>query len=198
MLDDAADVIQGEFGEARVAIAREQVLSTFPDGHVNVHAGAVVANDRLGHECRGLAIAVGDVMHHILQALIPVGALDEGLEFGADFTLPCVGHFMVVHFHFHANILECSTHRRTDVLQLVNGWDRKVTTFYGRAMAEIATLKFSVGRPCGFFRINFAGTARHIVRPLDGIENEEFRFRAEVSSVAQAAGFQVRFRTVPE
>jgi len=47
MLDDAADVIQRELGQSRVAVAGEQVLAVLPDRLVHMHAGAVVADDGL-------------------------------------------------------------------------------------------------------------------------------------------------------
>ena len=80
VLDDAADVVQREFGQTGVAVAGEQILSTLPDRLVHVHAGTVVADDRLGHEGRGLAVGMGDVPDGILQDLQPVGALHEGVN----------------------------------------------------------------------------------------------------------------------
>jgi len=56
VLDDAADVVQREIGEACVAVAGKEVLAGLPHRLVDVHAGAVVADDRLGHESRGLAV----------------------------------------------------------------------------------------------------------------------------------------------
>src|SRR5690606_33083477 len=49
VLDDAADVVQGGLGQARVAVAGELVDAAFPEGLVHVHAGTVVADDGLGH-----------------------------------------------------------------------------------------------------------------------------------------------------
>src|SRR5690606_28474477 len=47
VLDDAADVVQRELGQAGVAVAGEQVLAVLPDRLVHVHAGTVVADDGL-------------------------------------------------------------------------------------------------------------------------------------------------------
>lgn len=68
MLEDAADVVAGGVREARVALlVVEEGLAAGPQGLVDVHAGAVVAEDRLGHEGGGLAVAPGDVLHDVLE-----------------------------------------------------------------------------------------------------------------------------------
>src|SRR3546814_20153095 len=98
MLDDAANVIQGEFGQARVAVAGEQVLTVFPDGLVHVHARTVVANDGFGHAGGRLAIYMRYVVYGVFTNLIPVGALDQGADHGTDFKLALSGPFVVVDF----------------------------------------------------------------------------------------------------
>ena len=74
VLDDAADVVQGEVGQTGIAVAGEQVFTVFPDGLVYMHARAIVANDRLGHKGGGFTEVMGNVLHHVLQDLGPVGA----------------------------------------------------------------------------------------------------------------------------
>ena len=144
MLDDAADVIEREFRQTRVAIAREQVFATLPNRHMHMHARTVIADDGFGHEGCGLTITVRDVMHHILETLVPVGALDECFKLGANFALASVRNFVVMHFHFHADILKCYAHCRADILQLIHWRHRKVATFDGRPMTEITAFKFRI------------------------------------------------------
>jgi hypothetical protein len=95
VLDDAADVEERELRKARVAVAGKEVLAALPHRLVHVHARAVVADDRLRHEGGGLAVAVGDVLDHVLLQLQPVGALHEGRELGADLHLR-LRHLVVV------------------------------------------------------------------------------------------------------
>ena len=62
MADDAADVIEAFLAEVGVFVAGHDRLAVLPDRLVDVHARAVVAVDRLRHEGRGLAVALGDLM----------------------------------------------------------------------------------------------------------------------------------------
>ena len=198
MFDDATDVMKRKLRQARIAITRKQVLATFPDRHVHMHARAVVTDDWLRHECRGLAVAVSDVLYDVFQALVPVSTLHESFKLGADFTLACVGNFMVMHLYLNANRLKRGTHGRADILQLVHRRHWKIAAFDGRAMAEVAAFKFCVGRPGGFFRVNLARASRHVVGPFHCIENEEFGFRSKIGRVAQTASFQIRFSSSTE
>src|SRR3546814_439862 len=52
VLDDAADVEQRHLGQVGIAGAGEERLAVLPDRLVAVHAGTVVAVDRLRHERR--------------------------------------------------------------------------------------------------------------------------------------------------
>ena len=117
VLDNAADVIQGEFGKPRVTISGKQVLAIFPYRLMHVHTRTVITNDGFRHEGRGLAVAVCDVVDHVLHALNPVGALHQRRKLGADFALSRCGDFVVMYFHFDADFFECQTHRRTHVLE---------------------------------------------------------------------------------
>ena len=126
MLDDAADVVESHLGESGVAFTGEEVLLAFPDRLVAMHTGTVVADDRLGHKRGRLTVSCGDVMNRVFQAHHPVGALDQRSEPGADFILTGGRHFVMVHFNVDAHLFECRCDRRTDVLQRVNGGDRKV------------------------------------------------------------------------
>ncbi|VXB37347.1 conserved hypothetical protein [Massilia sp. 9I] len=193
VLDDAADVEQRGFRQACIAVAGEQVLAVFPDRLVHVHARAVVAVHWLRHEGRGLAVAVGHVPDHVLQVLGPVGALDQGREFGAEFILAGAGHFVVVHFDRDAHRFEDQRHFRTHVLEAVDRRDREVAALDGRTVAAVAAFDFLVGRPGCFLRVDLDEAARHVDLPADRVEDEEFRFRAEVGGVAQAGRLQVGF-----
>ena len=87
MLQDATDEIQGFHRKIGILVARKQRLAVFPDRHVHVHAGAVVARDWLGHERGGLAIGVGDVVDHVLVLLDLVGLLGQRAENQAQLVL---------------------------------------------------------------------------------------------------------------
>ena len=80
VLDDAADVEQGGLRQARVRVAVEYVGVALGDALVHVHAVAVVANQRLGHEGGRFAVGVGDVVHTVLVDLHFVGFAHQRVE----------------------------------------------------------------------------------------------------------------------
>ncbi len=135
VLDDAADVVQREVGQACIAVTGEQVLAVLPDRLVHVHAGAVVADDRLGHEGRRLAVGVGHVLDHVLLQLQPVGALHQRAELGADLHLAGAGHFVVMHFDRDAQLLEHQAHLGAHVLEAVDRRHREVAALDGGPVA---------------------------------------------------------------
>jgi hypothetical protein len=87
---------------------------------VHVHARAVVADDRLRHERRGLAVGGGGVPHRVLQDLHPVGALHERRKARADLVLPHRAYFVVMHLDLDTLLLERKAHRIADITQRVD------------------------------------------------------------------------------
>ncbi len=158
-----------------------------------MHAGAVVANDGLGHERGGLAVGVGHVVHDVLDDLRPVGALDQRAELGADFELAGRRHFMVVHFDRHAHLFHQQAHFRTHVLERIDRRNGEVAALHARTMAGVAAFEFQAGGPRRFFGLDLDERARHVGVPGHAVEHEEFGFRTEVGGVAQAGGLQVGF-----
>ena len=69
MLDDAANVVERGLGKTAVLVPGEQVRPILGKGLVNMHAGPVVTDHRLGHEGCGLTIGVGDIPNRILLDL---------------------------------------------------------------------------------------------------------------------------------
>ena len=191
VLDDAADVVQRELRQARVAVAGEQVLAVLPHRLVDVHAGAVVADDGLGHEGGRLAVRGRGVVDDVLQDLQPVAALDQRREAGADLALPGGGDLVVVHLDLDAHLLEREAHRGADVLQRVDRGHREVAALHRRPVAQVAALEL-VGRgPGRFLGEDLAVAARHVDVPLDGVEDEELGLGTEVGDVAEAGGLEV-------
>ena len=121
VLDDAADVVERRVGQAAVLVAGEQRLAVLLQGLVHVHAAAVVADERLRHEGGRLAVAVRDVQHGVFEDLHLVGLVDQAAGADTDFALAAGGDFVVVHFDHEAHLLERQAHRRTDVLERIDG-----------------------------------------------------------------------------
>ena len=142
MLDHTADVIERELGQAGIPVAREQVLAVLPDRLMHMHAGTVVADDRLRHERRRFAVRVRGVVHAILEDLQPVRALHERSELGPDLVLASSRDFVMVHLHFDAHLFHGEAHRRADILQRVDRRNRKITPLDRRAVTHVAALEF--------------------------------------------------------
>src|SRR6185369_4292704 len=176
---------------AGVALTGEQILFAFPDRLVNVHTGTVIADEWLRHERRCFSVLGSGVVNGILQALNPIGALNEWSEFGADFILSCGCHFVVVHFNNNTNLLECHRNRGTDVLERVDGWNREVATLHCGTMAFVAIRELIACGPCTFLGMNLVMSAGHPCGPFNCIENEKLGLRTEECGITQASGFQV-------
>ncbi len=84
---------------------------------MHMHTVAVVVDERLGHERCGLAVGVRDVVHDVLENLHLVRLAHQRIELHADLTLAGRGDLVVVYLGFEAELLECKTHRRTNVVQ---------------------------------------------------------------------------------
>jgi hypothetical protein len=88
VLEDAADVPAGGVGQAAVAgLVVEQRLAVLPERLVDVHAGAVVTEDRLGHERHGLVVVPGRVLDDVLELHHVVGGLEQRVEAVVDLRL---------------------------------------------------------------------------------------------------------------
>src|SRR5207248_1563273 len=77
----AADVRAGKLRQPGIpGLVRHQRRAVLPEGLVAVHAGAVVAEDRLRHEGDGLAGGARDVLDHVLVGHDLIGHARQGLE----------------------------------------------------------------------------------------------------------------------
>ncbi len=191
VLDDAADEVQGGIGQAGIAFAGEGVLAILGDGHVHVHAGTVVAVQRLGHEGRGLAVGIGDVVHAVLEGLDFVGLLHQGVELDADFVLAGSRHFVVMHFDDQAHLFHGVAHGGTDFMVVVARRNREIATLDGRAMALVAAFDVLVCHPGALFGVDLEHRAGDVGLELHLVEDEELRLRADEHGVAEAGGLEV-------
>jgi hypothetical protein len=82
---------------------------------LHVHAGAVVARDRLGHEGRRLAVGLGHVVDDVLVLLQLVGLLGQRAEDQAQLVL-ARRHLVVVLVDLHADALHRRQHLGAQVL----------------------------------------------------------------------------------
>ncbi len=191
MLDNTTNIVQCRFAQAGIAVACEQVLAVFAQGHVYVHAGTVVTNHRLGHEGGGFAVGVGHVVYAVLENLYFVSLAGQGVGANADFTLAGSTDFGVVYFNFQAHGFHGGTHGATQVVQAVHRRNREVAAFNARAVTDVVAVEIFAGYPGGFLRVDMVRSALHVYIPLHGIKHEELRLRAEQRAIGDAGGLQV-------
>ena len=138
VLQQAADVVAGHLGEQRVAVGVvEERLIVVPEALVGVHAGAVVAEERLGHERGGVAVLVGDVLDDVLVHHQPVGHLGQGVEPHVDLGLAGGAHLVVVDLDVDAGLDQRQHDLRAEVLQLVGRRHGEVAFLVARPVAEV-------------------------------------------------------------
>ena len=134
------DVVQRHLRHPGVTGAGEQRRLALPDALMGMHAGAVVAEDRLGHEGRGHTVAHRDVLDDVFVPGQPVGHFGQRLEAHVDFGLAGGGDFVMLFLDADADALHLEHHLGADVLQAVGGRHRKVAFLVLDLVAE-------VGRP---------------------------------------------------
>ncbi len=144
---------------------------------MGVHAGAVVAKERLGHEAGGLAVLLGDVLDHILVNHHGVGRLDQRVEAVVNFRLAGGGHFVVLALDLDAQFLHHQAHLGADVLLRVGGGDREIAFLVADLVAEVGHL-VAAGVPDGFLGIDGVEGAVALGVELHVVEDEELGFRA--------------------
>ncbi len=159
---------------------------------MDVHAAAVVADQRLGHEGGRLAVALGDVLDHVFQDLHFVGLAHQGVETDADFALAGGGDFVVMHFYPQTRLLQRQAHGGADVVQGIHRRHREITALDAGPMAEVAALISAFRVPAGLGGINLVEATADVGAPANVVEDKEFVFRTEVGGVGDAGGFQIR------
>ena len=193
MLDDTADVEQGSFRQASIAVTSEHVFAVFPERLVYVHTRTVIANNWLRHEGSSFAVSSCNVVYNVLQHLNFVSFLNQSVELNADFVLTSVCHFVVVYFYVLTDCDQCVTHSSTDVVQAINWWYWEVTAFNTWTVAQVAAFYFRSSCPCAFVRVDFVEVALHVRAPGYVIKDEEFWLWTEECSVTKTSRLQVSF-----
>ena len=96
----SSDVVHGGLRELGISLGIvEQIFSFLPQGLVDVHPGAVVAEERLGHEGAGLSVRMGNVLQDVLVHHDLVSHGGQGAESHTDLALSGGGDLVVVISH---------------------------------------------------------------------------------------------------
>ena len=191
MLDDAADIVERDVGQAAVLVAGKQCLAVLLQGLMHVHAAAVVADDGFRHESQGFSVAVRHVLQGVLENLHFVGFLGQRIRRHIDFALSGGGHFVVMYFELQTHFFAGHGHGSANVLLRVDGRHREVAALDGRPMTLVAVFVVLARIPGAFVGVHFVGAAVHARADGDLVENEEFVFRAEQRGVGDSGGFEI-------
>ncbi len=186
-----ADVPARDVGEPGIAaLTGECRLSVLPDRLVDMHARAVVAIERLGHEGGGETALAGDVLHHILVHHEIVRHAQQGCETHVDLALPRGRHLVVMAFHGNAEELHHPHHLAAHVLQRVRGGHREVALLGTDLVAEVRRL-LGARVPVALDRIDLVEAVVRVLAVADVVEDEELRLGPEVGGIADAARAQI-------
>ena len=104
---------------------------------MDMHARAVVAIDGLGHEGRGLAVALRHHVDAVFVDLQVVGHGDERAELEAELVLRG-GHLMVVLLDDRAHLRHRRQHLAAHVLRRILRRNREIAALGAHAVAEVA------------------------------------------------------------
>ena len=121
-----------------------KAFSGFPDRLMHVHARAVVAEHRLRHEGRRLAVNMRHVVDHVFVDLQRIARLGDRPELDAEFMLRCA-HLVVMLFGGDTHVGHHRQHLRAKILGGVDRRYREVAAFRARTVTEITHLVFRAG-----------------------------------------------------
>ncbi len=198
VFEDPADVVLAEIAQVGVAVgAVEQVLAVLPQTLVAVHATAVIAEHRLGHEGKRLAVGHGGVLQDVLVGLQCVAHLHQGAEFQVDLHLSAGGDFAVVHLDLDARQHHAQDGLGAPVLQRVDRRHAEVAALRFGPVAQVGAetcVVLAAGSPSGHVGFDLEETAAGLVTEADAVEGEELRLGAPVAGVGDARIFEILFR----
>jgi len=148
VLEQATDVPAGDVGQPAVAgLVVEQRLAVCPEGLVGVHAGSVVAEERLGHERGRLAPLVCRVLDDVLELQQVVGGVHHGVELVVDLALAACADLVVAALEDEAGVHQLEADVVAHVGVLVDRADREVAALERGLVGEVAALFLAAGVP---------------------------------------------------
>ena len=182
MLQDSADVVQGDLGQIGIALAQEGVLAVLPQGLMDMHARSVVAENGLRHEGGGLAVRVGDHLYAVLVDLQVIGDGQQTIETNPDLVLRG-RHFVMMFLDLDAARLHGGHHLGAQVERRIDGGYGKIAAFGAGTMSEVSLLVVARAVVGTLFGIDLSDDAMAVRGETHVVEDEELRLGTEVSGV---------------
>ena len=165
-------------------------LPPFHKRDVGVHAGAVIGEQRLGHEGDGFVVLLGDVLDDVLVDHDLIAHADQFVELHIDFALAGSGDFVMLGFDIDAAIDHGLHHFVADVHQGVGRRHGEVAFLVADLVAEVGILDATTV-PFAFDAIEMVVAFVWTVVESDVVEDEELGFGADEAGVGDAGALKV-------
>ena len=159
-----------------------------------MHAGAVVACDRLRHEGCGLACQSGGLVNDVLVLHQVIACVLQRVEAVVDLLLASAGDLVMGTLEDQTDLLQVGDHVVTQILGVVDRRNREVAALDAVLECDVrGAVVFGVdaGVPRSFDGVDLVEGALHAVLEAHLVEDEELGFRSEGSGVGDAGGLQV-------
>ena len=159
-----------------------------------VHAGTVVACNRLRHEGSGLASEGSGLVDDVLVLHQVIACMLQGVEAVVDLLLASACHLVVGTLENQADLLQVGDHVVAQVLGVVNRRNREVALLDAVLEGDVrGAVIFGVnaGVPRSLDGVHLVEGALHAVLETHLVEDEELGFRSEGSGIGDAGGLQV-------
>ncbi len=149
---------------------------------MGVHTGAVILEQRLGHEGDYLVVAPGDVLDDVLVHHALVGHYGQGIVLHVDLGLPAAGHFVVVGLDADPQVEQVHHHLGAQVLLGVMRRHGEIPFLIARLVAQVRPF-VAACVPFALIGVDeVVAKVDALVKP-DIIEDKEFHFRAPETGV---------------
>ena len=159
-----------------------------------MHAGTVVTEQRLRHECDRLTGRPRGVLDDVLEEHDIVGGVQQRVELVVDLGLAAGADFVVPALDLEAAPDQVCGHVFTQIRLVVVRRDREVATLHPRLVAEVSAGLDPPGVPVAFLGVDLVERAIHLRVVADVVEDVELGLGAEETRVGEASGGQVLLR----
>ena len=197
-MQDAADVVTRHVRQAGITgLVVEQRLAVLPQRLVRVHARAVVAEQRLGHEGDGLAVLPRRVLDDVFEQQHVVGCCQQGVELVVDLGLAGRTDLVVAALEGETGVDQVGRHLVAQVDVVVVRRHREVAALRPDLVAAVGAavgLERLTGVPPARLRVDLVEGAVHLGVEGHRVEDVELGLGAEVRGVGDSGAGQVVFR----
>src|SRR5882724_7712061 len=138
-----------------------------------MHAAAVVAEKRFGHEGGPLALFLRNVPNGVLEELQVVSSADQRRVTEINFALTRRGNFMVMTLDVNPYLLKFGSNFTTKILQRIERRQWYVALFVSDVISLIAIPVLPVGIPNCLRAVQGVAGRVPIVMKVDFIKDEE-------------------------